>query len=101
VKLKQHDSITIFPEDGSRFVEVMVIHAGRGFAHVRPVREGVLAENAEDMPDDDTTMIVKFNGPHDRWTVIRRSDGEKLKTGLLNKADAQRWAADHLAAQAR
>lgn len=100
-KLKQHDSITIFPEDGSRFVEAIVLTAGRGFANLRAVREAVLADDDTEMPEDNASLKVKWDGPHNKYVVIRRSDGEKLKTGFAAKLDAQRWLDDHLAAQAR
>lgn len=100
-KLKQHDVITIFPEDGSGFVEVIVLNAGRGFAKLRPIREVQFAEPGEDPVDEDANLQVKWNGPHEKYVVIRRTDGEKLKTGLASKVDAQRWTLEYAAAQAR
>lgn len=100
-KLRQHDTINIFPEDGTRFVEAIVLLAGRGFAHLHVIRDVALAAEEDASDPALASLKVKFNGPHDRWTVIRVSDGEKLKTGCLNQAEAQRWVVDHLAAQAR
>jgi hypothetical protein len=98
-KLRQHDVICLFPEDGSKFVEVIVLNAGRGFAKVAPIREVNLS--TDDPIDEDGAIYVKWQGPHNKHAVIRRSDGEPLKNGFQTKAEAQRWASDYLAAQAR
>jgi hypothetical protein len=95
--LRQHDTIRLIPEDGSYFAEALVLDSGPGFAKLKMLRHVSLEENGEAVAET-VDFFVKYNGPHDKWSVIRRSDGEKLKTGLAAKPDAQRWLDDHLAA---
>jgi hypothetical protein len=94
-QLRRHDMVRIIPEDGSYFAEALVLDAGSGFAKVKLLRRESLEETSEETGDL-VTLFVKYNGPHDKWTVIRKSDGEKLKTGAAEKADAERWMSDHL-----
>jgi len=98
--LRQHDTIRIIPEDGSYFAELLVLDAARGYAKVKVLRHVPLDEVAEETAAP-SGFTVKFNGPHDRWTVIRDVDKEKLKTGFVEKTGAQRWLDDHLASMAR
>lgn len=99
-QLKQHDMIRIIPEDGSYFAEALVLASGPGFAKLHLLRHESLEGNAEPAADA-SGLFVKYNGPHDKYVVIRRSDGEKLKTGLASKVEAQRWLDDHLATISR
>ena len=97
--LRQHDTVRFIPEDGSYFAEALVLQAGKGFAKLKLLRhEGLEVEPAP--AADIATLEVKWNGPHDKHVVIRKSDDEKLKTGFATKAEAERWMVDHARAMA-
>lgn len=100
-KLRQHDTIRVIPEDGSYFAELLVVNADRTFAKVKLLRHIPLDQPAADAEAPLVAFEVKWNGPHDKHTVIRKSDGEKLKTGFVEKPAAQRWLDDHLASMSR
>lgn len=86
-KLRQGDTIRIMPEDGSYYAEALVRATGTGFAKVELLRHIPFDEtDADQVPD---TIEVKWGGPHDKWRIIRRSDGHVLARGL-DKADALR-----------
>lgn len=99
--LRQHDTIRIIPEDGSYFAELLVLDAARGYAKVKILRHVLLDEPVGDAEAPLIDLFVKWDGPHNKFTVIRKSDGEKLKTGFVEKTSAQRWLDDHLASMAR
>jgi len=86
-KLRQGDTIRIIPEDDSYFAEALVRATGTGFAKLELLRHIPFdAAQTEAVPD---TVEVKWGGPHDKWRVIRRSDGHVLARGL-DKAAALR-----------
>lgn len=95
-QLRQHDTVRIIPEDGGMFVEALVLSSGSGFAKLKVLRQISLEEDGEPVAET-IDLFVKFNGPHDKWTVIRRSDGTKLKTGCETKVIAEGWMSNHLA----
>ena len=45
-------------------------------------------------------ISVEWKGPHLKYSVIRNKDNERLKTGFAIKAEAEKWAAEHLLAMA-
>jgi hypothetical protein len=95
--LRQHDTIRLIPEDGSFFAEALVLTSGPGFAKLKMLRQLSLEEDGEPVAAT-LDFFTKYNGPHDKHVVIRRSDGEKLKTGFATKPEAQRWLDEHAAA---
>ena len=48
----------------------------------------------------DAPVSVEWKGPHLKYSVIRTKDNERLKTGFAIKAEAEKWAAEHLLAMA-
>lgn len=89
-KLRKFDIIEVLPEDGSFFVELIVLQVGIGYAKVMLLRE-VGLEADEVLPDADG-VIVKWKGPHRKWAVIRTTDGQILRDGHEDKAAAALWA---------
>lgn len=100
-KLRQHDTIRIIPEDGSYFAELLVINADRAYAKVKLLRHIPLDEPAADSVAALIDLFVKWDGPHNKFAVVRKSDGEKLKVGFVEKVEAQRWLDDHLGSLSR
>lgn len=98
-QMRQHDIVRIIPEDGSYFVEAVVLRAERLFAMLKVLREiplvGVTPVEIEE-PASADSLTVKWGGPHLKWTVLRKSDGERIKDSLTDKASAELWARDYL-----
>lgn len=100
--LRPHDMIRIIPEEGDYFAEAVVVSAGRGFANLKLLRHVSLVEEGSTATNQvEEQMIVKWVSPANKFGVIRKSDGVRLREGFIAKADAQRWATDYLAAQDR
>lgn len=105
-KLKQHDIVRLIPEDGSYFAEAIVLAAGKGYARLKVLRHEVLFGNDNAEADSVAApalveLYVKWQGPHAKWAVIRKSDSEKLRDGFSDKGEAERWMGDHLRSLAR
>lgn len=103
-RLRPHDTIRLIPEEGDYFAEAVVVASGRGFAQLKllrhePFYSGDAAPAADPVADDQ--LLVKWVSPANKYGVIRKSDGHRLKEGFSTKMDAQRWANDYLGAQAR
>ena len=101
LKLRQHDTIRIIPEDSSYFAELLVLKVARGFAQVKLLRHVALEDGAGEALSDDEGIYVKWFGPHLKFCVVRKSDGEKLKEGLTEKTAAEQWARDYLGSLSR
>jgi hypothetical protein len=97
-QLKRWDIIILLSEAENSRTETVVTSAGPGFAALKIL--STVSLDADERADSTTPIdiFVKYNGPHDKWTAIRKSDGEKLKTGFTAKVDAEKWLSDHVAA---
>lgn len=105
--LKAHDEIVVVPQGAPYRAHLLVMEAGKNFAKMRLLSVVSLNDETllhEDAPaaapslPEDAPLFVKWNGPADKFAVVRRSDGEKLNTGFAVKAEAESWASQHLAA---
>lgn len=92
-QLRRMDVIDVLPEDESYYAELLVLSTGTGYAKVMVLREVKLAEAEEENADAQT--IVKWNGPHARWAVIRKSDKAVLQDRIQDKVQAQTFAAQY------
>jgi hypothetical protein len=92
-QLRRMDVIDILPEDESYYAELLVLSTGTGYAKVMVLRHVELAEVEEENAEAQT--IVKWNGPHSRWVVIRKSDNFLLQEKLADKPAALAFAAQY------
>lgn len=100
-RLRQGDLIRLIPEDGSYFAELIVTATGKGYARVKLLRSIDLHEAVAEAAGTallDAPMFVKWFGPQVKFGVVRKSDNERIKEGFSEKAQAERWMAEHLAA---
>lgn len=93
-RMKAYDRIEVRCDDNSFFAEYLVVDVGRGFAVVKELLF-VALEAVEEQPESDE-YEVKQKGPHIKWCVIRKSDGEKLVQGLSKKSEANTWLSNYL-----
>ncbi len=111
-KFAPYDEIVVVPEGGPYRAHLIVMDAGKNFAKLRLLGVILLNETSDatlrvPVPDAlpealpaDAPVEVKWNGPTDKYTVLRKGDGEKLKTGIAVKAEAIAWAMKHIASMA-
>jgi hypothetical protein len=98
--LRPHDTIRLIPQIGRDYIVLLVLDAGRGFAKVKLLAHIPDETNAVEETEPQSDLLVKWISPSLKFGVIRRSDNVRLKDGMENRRDAQRWADDHIAALA-
>jgi hypothetical protein len=98
-KFKPRDRIEVDSEDGSYFIELMVMDAGRLYAKVEVLRKHEF-KPVEVSAGHDDDFEVKWGGRHVKWRVIRKKDRAVLKDGLEDRSAGEVWLAGHAKAVA-
>lgn len=97
-KLRPFDRITLMAEDRTWMAELVVLSAGKGFARMHLLQRFDLVESADELEAgeaDALPLTVKWNGPAEKWVVIRKADQQKLKVGMDSKTDAESFALNY------
>lgn len=99
-RLRRMDRISILIDDESFYAELLVLAVGVGFAKMAKLLQVDIdtagtAQDAEELP-----VFAKWGGPHLKWTVVRKSDRERIKDQLESREIAEQWARDHSRAMA-
>lgn len=94
-RLKPYDHIEVRSEDGAWVANFMVLCCDRSWAKVY-----FLSEHKLTTPDVSLSEAIKkheaqWRGPQNKWSVIRLTDREVLKTNFNSKEDAQFWIVEH------
>ncbi len=92
-QLRRMDVIDVIPEDEGYYAELLVLSTGTGYAKVMVLRHVELAASEEE--NAGTLTEIKWNGPHGRWAVIRKSDKTVLQDRIQDKTDAVTFAAQY------
>jgi len=115
-KLKAWDQIELRAEDGTWYMEVMVLDASRAWARVYPIlgptrfttadvaQSQASAENAAPVPAPKKLTAEDFEITHragKRWSVIRKSDREVISESHAQKAGAEEALAAYLQGQGK
>lgn len=93
-KFKPYDAIEVRAEDGSWIANFIVLGCDRNWAKVHLLSEHMLS-TADVSLTQATKHLVKWRGPEHKWSVIRLSDSQVLKTSFTSKDDACRWVIEH------
>lgn len=96
-KAKLGDVLEIFPEDGSWFVQAVVVSCSNVHLKLHVLNKVVINEvKAESKKDDkkDEPFRVEFKGPQRKWSVIRK-DGVYIKEGFEDRRGAEAWLAEN------
>jgi len=88
------DHIELRAEDGSWVAYMIVAYCERNYAKVVLDRVVKLEANHE-IPMASRKHSVEWKGPHLKWSVIRMSDREVLKSGMSSKGEAANWMTEH------
>ena len=91
--LQARSTIEVHWDDASQFAELYVVDSGRNWASVavlrhHKIRRPQLKQLAEHYE-------VAFNGPVDRFRILRLSDREVIKAGFATEAQAHLFLADY------
>lgn len=95
------DEVVVIPQSAPFKATFIVMDKGDAWAKLRLLDVTMLNAVEEKGADPEPASVtVKWNGPRDKFTVLRTSDREKLKTGFAIKAEAEAWAREHALAMA-
>ena len=88
-KLRPCDQIELIPEDMAFYAKAIVIDADSLSATLKVIERVSLEEEAGKVSSiDQTEHEVRWGGPHDKFRVVRKSDGAVLARGFTSKATA-------------
>lgn len=96
-QLHPYDRINVRVDTGEWYAELLVLQCGRVWTKLIKLSYISLVDadaNAEE--EIDGQYSIEFKGPHNKWSVIRKSDKEPIKQQCANKQEAQVWLASHL-----
>lgn len=94
-QLKPYDHIEVRIDDNTYLAGLIVLEVARNWARVKILYAHKLVDDDHRIAGASQSHSVEFKGPHHKWSVIRLSDGEKLKTGCQSRAEADAWMRDH------
>ncbi|MEO0449096.1 MAG: hypothetical protein AAFZ74_02115 [Pseudomonadota bacterium] len=95
------DEIRVLAEDMSFRAHLLILYKQGSEISPKVIQFDKFAEeDKKGMDAGENGYIVKWQGPSHKWSIIT-PDGEKLKTGLQSKKQAEQDLADHLKALAR
>lgn len=96
-KFQPGDMIRVEPDEGHYTADLRVLSTGAGGTRVAEYyKKEWDADAAPDVLSD--TYEVAWGGPHHKWRVMRKTDGQVESHGFEDEAAANRWLADNLKA---
>ena len=92
--------IMVRANDGLWYARVIVMESGRNFArvHVENVHYLTTADVAMTKNDAFSPYEVVYRGPHNQWSVIRKSDRAVVHEGSQTEGAAHAWVRGRLQA---
>jgi hypothetical protein len=93
-KLKPSNTIEVHWDDASQFAEVYCVSAGRNWASVSLLRH-VKLERAV-LPQQASQYQITFNGPVDKFRIMRLSDNAVIRAGFASELEARQYLDDYL-----
>ncbi len=92
--MKMYDHIEVRIDDGTWLAYLIVLDTGRNWAKVKLLNHVCLIDG-DAVPVASVMHSVEFKGPQFKWSVIRLSDKEKIKTGCSTRIEAEAWMREH------
>ena len=99
-KLTPYSKIRVRTDDGSWYMELLVLSVGRTWAKCVPLFQISLTSEDVDLTEAETNdkYKVMFRGPHLKWSVSRKEDGAVLREQMESKRDAETWLREYIKA---
>lgn len=92
-QLTERDAIECWWEDGSKFVVLRVVRKTRYSAHVFMTAQHDLVEALDkiNVAEELAKYLVQFNGPGNKYRLIRKTDNALIRDGFDTEDAALRW----------
>lgn len=86
-QMKAYDHVEVRVDDGSWLAELLVLQVERNWVRVRILTHYELADNTS---QDSAPSVYEtaWKGPHLKWSVLRKSDNENIKSGFVDRVSA-------------
>lgn len=97
-RLKPGDLIEVRNDENTLFAMLYVRGVERMAAKLGEISHITFGEAVS--VDLDDGYLVRWNGPHHRFAVIRKTDNEVIKSGFQLREDAEVWRLSHVKAMA-
>lgn len=97
-KMRPYDRVRVRIDTGEWYAELLVLTCGRAWAKLIPIFTLPLMDNkVEEMESDALDQyFIKFQGPHLKFCVLRKSDKEIIKEQCETKQEAHGWLTSYL-----
>lgn len=83
--LQEHDLIEVIRQDGAYWGMLLVVKAEPPVVKVKEL----MFKELESVPETgDSPVEVKWQGPTNKWCLVRKSDGAVVTKGIANKDEA-------------
>lgn len=93
-KLKPFNTIEVHWDDAGQFAEVYCVSAGRNWASVSLLRHVKLDRAV--LPQQASQYQITFNGPVDRFRIMRLTDNAVIRAGFQSELEARQWLEQYL-----
>lgn len=99
-QFKPFDRVEALANNGAWWAEYIVVACGRAYAQLRMLRKVDLDPVSINKALQSALHAyeVRHRGPHDMWSVIRRSDNAVVHEGEQTESGANNWLVNHLKA---
>lgn len=102
--LKPWDRIDVRANDGSWWAQLLVLEASRSWArvHCLGIHNLTTADVAQTLAEQmQLPYEVAYKGPHNKWSVIRRSDNQVVHDQEETSEGAVTWMRERIKVEAR
>ena len=87
------DEVRVIRDDMAWVAYCIVLRHSRNWAQLKVLHFYELGD-VEPRKESDTYSI-EWKGPHNKWCVLRKSDGDVVKKQLQTREDAHTWMTEH------
>jgi len=98
-QFRPYDRIEVRVDDGTYFAELLILACDRTWAKVHELTFHSLTTSDVSMTQASEEMAefdVKWNGPANKFIVLRKSDNEVIKKGFDDKEEAQKFLSGYM-----
>lgn len=100
-QMKPRDRVEAWADDGTWMAEYVVLESGRTWArlHCIAAHHFTTADQARTQADAMSPYAIEFRGPHNKWSVIRKTDREVMHEGEETVRAATEWLEERMKAE--
>ena len=94
MKFKPYDRVELRTDDSAFFAEYLILSSDRVSAYLKELNYWDLKTKGK--VSKDSLYVVRWMGPHGKWSVIRTSDSATLESKMGTEQAAMEWLTTYL-----